>query len=181
MRLIKEQVTLLELEKEELMKELKNSKVSIEKIDTQISFGRYDNSLVELKKQLIIIDTRIRKINNILEEAEVVESSSIEKINIGSNVELFIDFGEDSDYQDDNYLSFILIEKKVGKESSESFITIESDIGKAIFGKRVGDKFSYQLYNGQQVNGIIMNISSEKENSVIKKKDGNENKIQFTT
>lgn len=176
MKLIKEQEILLKLEKEELTEKIKRRKNLIKNMDTHASLsGSYDESLGDLKTQNVVDHARIRKIDSILKNAQIVEEPPTGKIDIGSNIEIFIDFREDSDFRDDNYLSFTLIEKTVRNESSNDYITIESNIGQAILGKKTGDKFSCLAHNGQQVNGIIMSTGSEKEKSMIKEKVRNEN------
>lgn len=178
MKLIEEQVSLLNLEKEQLTKEIKDIKSSIENMDTCTSlYGSYDETLGDLKKQIVANDIRIKKIDSVIKESQIIENPSIEKIDIGSHIELFIDFGDESDFQEENYLSFTLIEKTVGQESSRDFITLESSIGKAIFGKKAGDQFNYFTYNHQEMKGIIMSIGSIKENEKIniKKRNSNEN------
>jgi len=72
---------------------------------------------------------------------------------------------------EDNYIDFILIEKRVGKESSDRFITIDSTLGKSIVGKRVNDKFSYKTCSGHVIEGIIMKcgVKEDKDLQIVKR------------
>lgn len=163
MKLIREQAELLIIEKQQLQEEITNTKDSIEKTAAGPSLnGAYNEPHIEMTKQIAVADRRIREIENILRMAQIVDVPSTGKIDIGSRVEMFIDFGDNVDFKEDNYLSVTLIEEKVGKESSEKFITKESQIGKAIFGKEKGDQFSYRVNGVQRMNGIIMDVEYEK-------------------
>lgn len=177
MKLIKEQINLLELEKDQLTKKIQDIKNSIKNMDSHASlFGSHDGTLLELKKQIVTFETRKREIENILERSEIVDYFPTEKIDIGSHIELFIDYGDNTDFQDENYLEIILIEEKVGQESYSDYITTKSNIGQAIFGKKAGEKFSYLDNTSQEIKGIIMSVNSlkEKEKIAIKKKGENE-------
>lgn len=158
MKLIKKQAELLKLEREKLKKEwssLKNA-MAQEKEDS-LGAIKQDSTFSELKKQVVINDARIKEINNILEDAEIVDKPSGDIIDIGSEVEIFMDFG-DGDFE---FITFTLIEKKVGIESSDDFITIESELGKAIYKKTTKDRFSYSNTNNDIMQGIIMSCNED--------------------
>lgn len=166
MKLIREQVELLIIEKQRLQEEISNTRDSIERTAAGPSLhGTYNEPHIEMAKQIAVADMRIREIENILKMAQIVDVPATGKIDIGSRVEMFIDFGDNVDFKKDNYLTVTLIEEKVGRESSEKFITKESKIGKAILGKEKGDQFSYRVDDVHKMNGIILDV--EYKNSTI--------------
>lgn len=162
MRLIKEQIKLLEDEIDYLVTNIENMKEMISSTHCGVvSNARQESSFADIKRQIVANDSRVKKIETILKDAVVIESSNSDTIGIGSRVSLFLDFGE-GDIDEDSFIDFTLIEKKVSTESSENFITMDSALGKAIVGKKEKDKFSYKIFDNRVIEGIVMSCNKEK-------------------
>jgi len=170
MKLVKEQIELLNDEIEYLETGMAEARVVVSNMGGGATLAvKSDPSASEFRRQLIVCDDRLRAIRSILRDAEIIDRDS-DVIGIGSRVSLFLDFGDD-DFTEDNYIDFILIEKRVGKESSDRFITIDSTLGKSIVGKRVNDKFSYKTCSGHVIEGIIMKcgVKEDKDLQIVKR------------
>lgn len=86
------------------------------------------------------IESRIKKIEKMIENAEIIEEASTDKVSIGSTV--LIKYVDDDDT--DEY-------KIVGSQEADPFmskISNESPIAKALLNKKVGDVVDVESPNG---------------------------------
>lgn len=87
------------------------------------------------------IEAKIQKITKILENCEIIEKISTDKVGLGSNVSIkYLDDEETDEY------------KIVGSQEADPFsgkISDESPIAKAIFNKKVGDIVEVEAPNGK--------------------------------
>lgn len=104
-----------------------------------------DSSLL---MELSRISNRIHEIKEILELSDVVTEINDSVINIGTT------FSFKTDIFDNMTLTLV---EKFG-DPSNGLISLDSPIGAAVYGKTVGDNFTYKLFNGKQCSGTIINI-----------------------
>lgn len=104
-----------------------------------------DSSLL---MELSRIGNRIREIETILEIANVVTDIKDDVIGIGTT------FSFKTNSIDDMTLTLV---EKFG-DPLKGLISLDSPIGAAVYGKTVGDDFTYKLVNGKNCSGVITNI-----------------------
>ena len=88
-----------------------------------------------------ILEDRIRKLEVMLENAEIIRNEATDEVNIGNFVKIkYVDDNEEEEY------------KIVGSQEADPFnnkISNESPIAKAIFGYKVGDVVTVDSPNGK--------------------------------
>ena len=144
MKLIKEQVELLEFERQRLMDQRTKLIDSKEDFKPRVYNGQTTDIQYDVIREISNMSRRIAEIDMTLETSEVVENPNTRYVQVGSVVNAFVRFSED----DTELLKFTVIEKRVSVESSQDYISLDSDFGKAIENKNIGDVFYYDLPNG---------------------------------
>jgi len=98
---------------------------------------------------------RITEIGRLLTEKKIIENPNSDTIDIGSSFYLSLDYG-DGDIEE---MEATLVEKFVSHEaSSDHFISMETEMGQAIYGKKEGESFSYLLPTGATITGEVLEI-----------------------
>lgn len=99
---------------------------------------------------------RITEIGRLLTEKKIIENPNSDTIDIGSSFYLSLDYGDD----DIEEMEATLVEKFVSHEaSSDHFISMETEMGQAIYGKKEGESFSYLLPTGATITGEVLEIA----------------------
>ncbi len=99
--------------------------------------------------------SRISEISRLLTEKKLIENPNSDAINIGSKFTLLIKYSDTFSEE----LNATLVEEFVSHEASmEEFISMEKEIGRAIYGKQKGETFSYLLPTGKNVTGEVLEI-----------------------
>ncbi len=101
-----------------------------------------DNSEYEdTKEELIIVEARVREIENLLRHARVVtKNASVDAVQFGSQVTLVDDSGERE--------SWTLVSPEEAN-TLHGKISTQSPVGAAVLGKRVGDKVIVRAPGGE--------------------------------
>ena len=160
MKLIPEQLTKIEEKIVELNKSLQTYESYIternsESIQDQLGY-RVGDTITEFGLQSE--RKQLDDLKKIIEKAEIVDTLSTDSIGIGTYFKV--------SFFDDEPDEFTLVEDLVGLNSS-NFISSNSPFGKSIYGKKVGEKFSYTVKtstnNSQEISGRITSIGREKD------------------
>ena len=121
-------------------------------------------SLVD--KDMKKLKQRIAEINNLLTTEEMIENPGSDMIQLGSKVSLNLDFGDGEREE----MNAVIVREFVGHEASTNqFISLKTDLGEAIYGKKEGEEFCYSLPTGFKVTGEIMAIEKQTEKVPLRK------------
>lgn len=114
------------------------------------------------KKEKNKNESRIRYLERMLKTAEIIEdTSSSDEVGLNNSIELYFE-------EDDEVETYRLVTSVRG-DSMEGRISIESPIGKAIMGHKVGDKVYVKVNDDFGYYVIIKNIvKSHDENEEIR-------------
>lgn len=104
-----------------------------------------DSSLL---MELSRISKRISEIEGILSSFAMVTQVNNDVIEIGTTFSFRIN--------DSNEMTLTLVEKF--GDPSVGLISLDSPIGAAVYGKTIGECFTYKLFNGKDSYGVITNI-----------------------
>jgi len=154
------------LEDELIRNEEKLKKCRESKKHDETPFGASN----ELGREINMLDKEIKRIKGLLNTADIIKNPSTDRIMLGSEATLLMNFGEEETEQ----LHVALIEDFVSREAqSGCFTSIGSDLGKAIYGKKEGENFAYKIASsGISVTGEVLTIEKAKEsNQVVLKKE----------
>lgn len=104
-------------------------------------------------------ESRIRYLERMLKTAEVMEDSLGAKDEVGMNniVTLYIEEEEETE-------TYKLV-TSIRSSSLKGLISIESPLGKAIFGKRVGDRVSVKVNDNYSYDVIIKGVEKNTDDS----------------
>ena len=131
----------------ELLKTVRRKEVA-ERIKVAISFGDIseNSEYDEAKNEQAQLEERILKLENILRVAVIIDESSIDTnlVTVGSVVKIEFKDALTDEVEEDEYT----IVGSAEADPSESKISIESPIGKALLGKVVGDEIDVQVPDG---------------------------------
>ena len=131
----------------ELLKTVRRKEVA-ERIKVAISFGDIseNSEYDEAKNEQAQLEERILKLENILRVAVIIDESSIDKnlVTVGSVVKIEFKDALTDEVEEDEYT----IVGSAEADPSESKISNESPIGKALLGKVVGDEIDVQVPDG---------------------------------
>ena len=108
--------------------------------------------------KLTYVRERIKTVNTYLNCYELVEGYDCEKISIGTEFTIFMDFG-DNDTEKGTYR---LVQANVCNKHENNYISVDCPLGNAVLNKKVGEQISYLTPNSNRVNGIILDILPEK-------------------
>lgn len=170
MRLTEEQVLLLEIEKNAKVSRFHKLQNMIVNTNASPSLvGTYRNTGEDIRSEIYECYLRLSEIDYLLEHSIRICNPNSRSIDIGSKFSVVMKYGED-DYQ---YQDVVLVEKKVGTESSDCFVSLESPFGRAVYHKNVGEHFRYLQENGKFARGYIATCRFEREDlgtSIVKAK-----------
>lgn len=99
-------------------------------------------------------ERRIKELEHIAKYSEVIENPNSKKIEIGSRCKIFLKYSK-TEY---DCLDTILIEQKISKEPLRSYTSKNSQLGKAIYHKKIGGGFRYRQVDGSTVCGKIISL-----------------------
>lgn len=103
-------------------------------------------------------ESRIRYLERMLKTAEVIEDSSSEdEVGMNNIVKLYIE-------EDDEVETYKLV-TSIRSSSLKGLISIESPLGKAIFGKKVGDRVSVKVNDAYSYDVIIQGVEKNTDDS----------------
>ena len=128
----------------------------IEKIKVALSFGDLSENAEydEAKNDQAMIENRINEIEDILKNAKVIDEDEIstDKVGIGSKIKI-----KEDGKKTDSLLTFkIMSSNEI--DPKKGIISNESPIGRAVWGKKLGDKVEVELPGGVKKNFKIMEI-----------------------
>ena len=147
---MKKNISLTKDGKAELEKELKELIAERPLVADRLAYARSFGDLKEnqeytdARDEQRQIETRILEIEDILKNAKIIETGSFKEVAVGAKVRIKI-LGREHEY---------MIVGEVEADPLNGRISDISPIGKAIMGKKVGDK--YLLPNGNE--GEILSI-----------------------
>lgn len=147
---MKKNISLTKDGKAELEKELKELIAERPLVADRLAYARSFGDLKEnqeytdARDEQRQIETRILEIEDILKNAKIIETGSFKEVAVGAKVRIKI-LGKEHEY---------MIVGEVEADPLNGRISDISPIGKAIMGKKVGDK--YLLSNGNE--GEILSI-----------------------
>ena len=147
---MKKNISLTKDGKAELEKELKELIAERPLVADRLAYARSFGDLKEnqeytdARDEQRQIETRILEIEDILKNAKIIETGSFKEVSVGAKVRIKI-LGKEHEY---------MIVGEVEADPLNGRISDISPIGKAIMGKKVGDK--YLLPNGNE--GEILSI-----------------------
>ncbi|WP_041487108.1 transcription elongation factor GreA [Acetoanaerobium sticklandii] len=131
----------------ELLKTVRRKEVA-ERIKVAISFGDIseNSEYDEAKNEQAQLEERILKLENILRVAVIIDESSIDTnlVTVGSVVKIEFKDALTDEVEEDEYT----IVGSAEADPSESKISNESPIGKALLGRVVGDEIDVQVPDG---------------------------------
>lgn len=96
---------------------------------------------------------RLREIDLILRASEDIKPTQSDKLEVGHEFTVALDYGDN----DKDLLTGILVEEKVVTNSN--LTSIESPLGKAIVGRRIGENFNYTVQKDFHVSGRILDAN----------------------
>lgn len=103
-------------------------------------------------------ESRIRYLERMLKTAEIIEDSSGEdEVGMNNIVKLYIE-------EDDEVETYKLV-TSIRSSSLKGLISIESPLGKAIFGHKVGERVSVQVNDNYSYDVIIQGIEKNTDDS----------------
>lgn len=149
-KLTSEQVELLKLSIEAIQEEIDKKKPDLGKfLDKENALRR------EVMNEINSLYARIDNIKIVLSNSEVVVlDPNSDIVDIGSLVTVAYD-------DEDDVERFILIENNYNNALSsgrDAFVTLESPMGKAVFGKKKGDICNYKVVNKDMNNSFSITI-----------------------
>ncbi len=112
------------------------------------------------------IRKRAKTINLYSNSYELVEEYDSEKINIGTEFTVYMDFGN-NDCEKETYR---LVQAIVSISEKNNYISISCPLGEAVLNKKVGDNIQYLTPNKKRVNGVVLDILPKKVIEQPKKK-----------
>lgn len=137
---------------EELKKELKEL-VEVKRVEVanKIAMARdmgdlsENSAYVSAREEQAFIEGRISELEEIIKNAVVSSNGPKDKVDVGSRVKVHVD-GEEEEF---HLVGTIEADPKVKK------ISYESPLGKALLGKKVGDKVELETSEGKIIYTII--------------------------
>lgn len=168
MKLVLEQVELLEKEQKKIIEKRKvllEQKSFIKTYSYFLNDGGVNEVNNDEKIEIDRCNRRIREINSIIATSEIVTPSTDNQIEIGSYFKVHLHF-QDDDFE---IVEGILVDNIVTNEAVDKFFSVKSYLGKSILGKQQDDVFSWQLPNGDITKGKVLEINYQKQTVKTKK------------
>ena len=159
MKLIPEQVKYLRERKNELLRKKQEFRTYCQSRDLiasdWLSISPMSDYQEELKMSRVLKE--IDSINKTLSDGDYVKDRSFDKIDVGTKFTIQFDDEEDED-------SLILTENNGFSSKDYSFVSLDSDLGKAVYGKKKGDHVTYSVKStGGKFTVTIKDIENMKE------------------
>lgn len=154
MELIPQQVEMLKNELSSLSQkrqELIDSKSNRYAICNENQTGDNDREIID---SVAAINAKINKICTLLDNAIVIEDVDDSHINIGTEFDMILTTPRGSVQEETR----TLIAEKVTLEDMSQYISLQTNIGKAVYGRQVGEDFSYILPSGKTMFGTIVGL-----------------------
>lgn len=151
MELIPQQVEMLKNELSSLSQrrqELIDSKSNTYAICDENQTGDSDRELID---DIATLNVRINKIYALLSSAIVKKDIDDNQIDIGTEFDMLLTNPRGRVKEETR----TLIAKKVTLEDMSQYVTLETEIGKAVYGRQAGEDFSYRLPNGKTMFGTV--------------------------
>lgn len=130
------------LEKQlEYLKTEKRAEIS-ERIKVALGFGDLseNSEYDEAKNEQSILEARIAELDKMLKSAKIIDSVSTTSVGLGTSVTLYdFDFNEEIKYH-------IVATNEI--DPSLCRISLESPVGKALFGRKIGDEIQVNIPDG---------------------------------
>ncbi|MGE5455688.1 MAG: GreA/GreB family elongation factor [Ignavibacteriales bacterium] len=104
------------------------------------------------------LKNRIKTIDAYLSHYQLVDKYESEKVSIGTEFTVYMDFGN-NDNETDTYR---LVYTNVSSLETRNYISIDCPLGESVLNKKVGDKISYLTPAKKEVKGVILDILPEK-------------------
>ncbi|MCI8588828.1 MAG: hypothetical protein HFG40_04170 [Bacilli bacterium] len=163
MLLIPEQVQFLRKSIVELQEELEGYSTYLENRGvSNIESSRRVQVLDSITdNQYVAKQDKLKEYQNLLSKSECVKNISTEEIGIGTRFKIRFDGEEQSE-------GFILVDSLIGSNLSLEAVTIESELGKSIYGKKEGESFSYTPRSNCTITGVIEKIEKENDKTFIR-------------
>lgn len=139
---LKQKLVSLTTQKREM---LPSSIFSGSSMNPDYSSDSIDSSLL---MELSRINNRIHELENILSSYDIVTEINNDTITVGTTFSFKIN--------DLKEMTLTLVEKF--GDHNNGLISLDSPIGSAVYGKTIGDSFTYKLFNGNESSGVITNI-----------------------
>ena len=158
MKLVAEQVKLLREKKKKLLEKKKDylsycasrEKESLEGIGLPFCNDYQEETKLQKAKK------EYQDIHDILVNSDYVTGRNFDQIDVGTKFTIAFD--------DDDKVEAMLTESNPFVRSDLSFVSLESDLGQAVYGKKVGDHVSYQVKaTGKTLSVTIDEIDSMKD------------------
>lgn len=157
MKLITDQVTIMQQEIHELAEEIKLLNETKER-DKATYYTRPGDSDYDAILKIQENADRIQELSDLLEESTIIPNPNSERVELGSHFKVFLKYGK----EDMEFLDVILIEKKISKEPSSLYLTYNSDFGKAVYHKNLGSRFRYYTRTGERIEGLITSMEYDR-------------------
>jgi len=107
---------------------------------------------------LLYVKKRVKTINSYLNCYELVDKYDSEKISIGTEFTVYMDFGNNETEKD----TYKLVHTNVSNLRENNYVSIDCPLGAAVSNKKVGDQISYITPTKKVVKGVILDILPEK-------------------
>lgn len=159
MKLIPEQIYLLE---QEIKEAQRNRKILQEQIDKTAAHttgdGESNDSNTEEKEAIQRCNNEIAEYSHVLSTADRVMTIPVDKIGLGTK--FLLQFaGEEAE-------EYTLVATKVGCIGKLAYISTESPLGKILPGKKAGEEFSYDIpvgtTNKRTISGSVVDIITDR-------------------
>ena len=172
-------ISITEAGRKDLEKERKELIARRPEIAEKIALARSYGDLSEnedysaARSEQKVVEGRILEIEDILLHAKIIKSGKKDKVDMGSTVSL----------ESDGKINTYILVGAVEANPLEGKVSNESPIGKAIFGKKVGDEV--KLPNGKdkkvfEINAnAVEKIGSNASNVSVSSQNNNENIVSF--
>ncbi|MDD2435840.1 MAG: GreA/GreB family elongation factor [Bacilli bacterium] len=152
---LQKEITSLNEQYNKLIEDAKNEEHFNAGCDLQGITDTFDRSSLE---KLSYISKRVNEISNCLNCHELVTEYSKDMIKVGTQFEVFMNFGKGDTEQD----TYRLVDNIIGCSSEDKCISLNSPLGAAAYNKKIGDNFCYEIPSGAIVDCVVLDILPEK-------------------
>lgn len=158
MLLIPEQVNFLKKSIISLKEELKGYSTYLENREVMNIESTHRSQVLDTitNDQYIAAQKKLKEYQNLLSKSVCVRKVSTEEIAIGTRFNIRFDGEEQSE-------RFVLVDSIIGSNLSSEAVTVESELGKSVFGKKEGERFSYTPRPTCTISGVIESIEKKKD------------------
>lgn len=157
MKLLTDQVTIMQQEIHKLAEEIKLLNEAKER-DKATCYTRPGDSDYDAIWKIQENADRIQELSDLLEKSTIISNPNSERVELGSHFKVFLKYGK----EDMEFLDVILIEKKVSEEPSSLYLTCDGNFGKAVYHKKLGSRFYYYTRTGKRVEALITSMEYDR-------------------